>query len=72
MLYRRRRDQPTRAENLSDDSVLVISGIDVSHNDVKQGFQDNTRNLIGSATMKVLFKPIKFCLTSRFPRLTSL
>ncbi len=30
-----------------------------------------TRNLIGSAIMKVIFKPIKFRVTSRFPRLTS-
>ena len=30
--------------------------------------QDGTRNLIGSAIMKVVFKPIKFHLTSGFPR----
>ena len=46
--------------------------IDLFHNDVKRGFQVDTRNLIGSAIMEVLFKPIKFRLTSRFPRLTSL
>ena len=46
--------------------------IDLFHNDVKRGFQDDTRNLIGSAIMKVLFKPIKFRVTSRFPRLRSL
>ena len=46
--------------------------IDLFRNDVKRSFQDDTRNLIGSAIMKVLFKPIKFRLTSRFPRLTSL
>ncbi len=40
--------------------------------DVKRVFQDDTRNLIGSAIMEDLFKPIKFRLTSRFPRLTSL
>ncbi len=33
------------------------------YNDVKRGFQDDTRNLIGSAIVGVLFKPIKFRLT---------
>ena len=46
--------------------------IDLFHNDVKRGFHHDTRNLIGSAITKALFKPIKFRLTSRFPRLTSL
>ena len=52
--------------------IVSIQQIDFFHNDVKRGFQDDTRNLIGSAITKVFFKPIKFRLTSRFPRLTSL
>ena len=51
---------------------VCASSIDLFHNDVKRGFQVDTRNLIGSAIREVLFKPIKFRLTSRFPRLTSL
>ncbi len=46
---------------------LTVSVMDLFHNDVKRGLQDNTRKLIGSAIMKVVFKPIKFHLTSRFP-----
>ncbi len=56
----------------SSQKMHALLTIDLFHNDVKRGFQDDTRNLIGSAIMKVLFKPIKFRLTSRFPRLTSL
>ena len=51
---------------------LIKEQVKRFYNDVKRGFQDDTRNLIGSAIMKVLFKPIKFRITSRFPRLTSL
>ena len=53
-------------------NMFIYKTIDLFHNDFKRRFQDDTRNLIGSAIMKVLFKPIKFRLTSRFPRLTSL
>ena len=43
--------------------------MDLFHNDVKRSLQDDTQNLIGSAIMKVVLKPIKFRLTSRLPRL---
>ncbi len=46
--------------------------MDIFHNDAKHGMQDDTRNLIGSAIMIVVLKPIKFRLTSGFLPLTSL
>ena len=68
-------DEPVEKKHIVMAYVKIIHlqwPIDLFHNDVKHGFQDDTRNLIGSAIMKVLSKPIKFRLTSRFLCLTSL
>ena len=51
--------------------ILSVMGL-VFHNDIKHGMQYDTQNLIGSAIMKVVFKPIKFRLTSHFLHSTSL